>query len=223
MFKIIVLFVQSCLILRDSIDYSSPGSSVHGIFQARILEWVAMPFFPGKNTPGDLHDPGIEPGSPKNTGVGCHFCLRGIFPTQGWSPQLLHLLHCRQILYLFQEFAIREILKDSNSNSIWSIMLISKKEFVIFSVIYFAFQKIILYAAWRADTVTRRQSDKGWRPSNMGQGNYREQIPFFTWEHCFLNVLIADLQHSLLSWAFTSFFCLFLSSSLTLHLNTIIK
>ena len=57
----------------------------------------------------------------------------------------------------------------------------------------------------------------------MGQGNYREQIPFFTWEHCFLNVLIADLQHSLLSWAFTSFFCLFLSSSLTLHLNTIIK
>ena len=34
----------------------------------------------------------------KNTGVGCHFLLQGIFPTQG-SNCLLCLLHCRQILY----------------------------------------------------------------------------------------------------------------------------
>ena len=33
---------QSCLILCDSLDCSLPGSSVHGIFQARILEWVAI-------------------------------------------------------------------------------------------------------------------------------------------------------------------------------------
>ena len=38
--------------------YSPPGSSVHGILQARILEWVAIPFS------GDLPNPGIEPGSP---------------------------------------------------------------------------------------------------------------------------------------------------------------
>ena len=31
----------------------------------------------------------------KNTGVGCHFLLQGIFPTQGLNPGLLHLLHCR--------------------------------------------------------------------------------------------------------------------------------
>ena len=37
---------------------SLPGSSVHGILQARILEWVAMP------TLGDLPDPGIRPKSP---------------------------------------------------------------------------------------------------------------------------------------------------------------
>ena len=37
---------------------SLPGSSVHGIFQARILEWVAISFS------GALADPGIEPGSP---------------------------------------------------------------------------------------------------------------------------------------------------------------
>ena len=41
---------------------SPQGSSVHGIFQARILEWVAIPT-PG-DLPGDLPDPGIEPGSP---------------------------------------------------------------------------------------------------------------------------------------------------------------
>ena len=35
----------------------------------------------------------------KNTGVGCHFLLRGIFLTQGWNPGLLCLMHCRQILY----------------------------------------------------------------------------------------------------------------------------
>jgi len=50
--------VQSCLILCDPIDYSLPGSSVHGIFQARVLEWLPFP------TPGDLPDPGIESVSP---------------------------------------------------------------------------------------------------------------------------------------------------------------
>ena len=49
---------QSCLTLCDPMDSSLPGSSVHGIFQARILEWVAFP------SPGDLPDPGIEPKSP---------------------------------------------------------------------------------------------------------------------------------------------------------------
>ena len=34
---------QSCLTVCDSMDWSPPGSSVHGILQARMLEWVAMP------------------------------------------------------------------------------------------------------------------------------------------------------------------------------------
>ena len=33
---------QSCLTLRDPMDCSLPGSSVHGIFQARVLEWGAI-------------------------------------------------------------------------------------------------------------------------------------------------------------------------------------
>ena len=39
-----VLVAQSCPIFCDHVDYSLPGSSLHGIFQARILEWVAIPF-----------------------------------------------------------------------------------------------------------------------------------------------------------------------------------
>ena len=35
---------QSCPILRDPIDLSLPASSIHGIFQARVLEWVAIAF-----------------------------------------------------------------------------------------------------------------------------------------------------------------------------------
>ena len=46
--------------LCDPMNYSLPGSSIHGIF-------------PGKNT-----------------GVGCHFLLQGIVPTQGLNPGLLH-------------------------------------------------------------------------------------------------------------------------------------
>ena len=39
-----VLVTQSCLTLRDPMDCSLPGSSVRGILQARVLEWVAISF-----------------------------------------------------------------------------------------------------------------------------------------------------------------------------------
>ena len=43
--------LQSCTILCDPVDCSPPGSSVHGILQARILEWVAMPSSRGPSQP----------------------------------------------------------------------------------------------------------------------------------------------------------------------------
>ena len=43
---------QSCLTLCDPMDWSLPGSSVHGISQARILERVAIPFSRGSSQPG---------------------------------------------------------------------------------------------------------------------------------------------------------------------------
>ena len=42
--KLKVLFTHSCLTLYNPVDCSLPGSTVHGILQARILEWVAIPF-----------------------------------------------------------------------------------------------------------------------------------------------------------------------------------
>ena len=44
---------QSCLILCDPMNCSPPGSSVHGILQARTLEWVAMSFSRGSSRPRD--------------------------------------------------------------------------------------------------------------------------------------------------------------------------
>ena len=64
-----VKVAQSCPALCDPIDYT-----VHGILQARILEWVAFPFS-------------------LLQGVGCYFLLQGIFLTQGSNPHLLCLLH----------------------------------------------------------------------------------------------------------------------------------
>ena len=55
--------LQVCPTLCDHMDCSLPGSSVHGILQAKILEWVAILF------------------------------SRGFFPTQGVNPHLLCLLH----------------------------------------------------------------------------------------------------------------------------------
>ena len=62
----VCLVAQSCPTLWDPMDCIPPGSSVH------------------EDSPG------------KNTGVGCHALLQGIFPFQGLNPGLLH---CRWILY----------------------------------------------------------------------------------------------------------------------------
>ena len=44
---------QSCPTLCDPMDCSLPGSSIHGIFQARVLEWVAIFFSRGSSQPRD--------------------------------------------------------------------------------------------------------------------------------------------------------------------------
>ena len=66
LFALLCFVTQSCPTLFNPVNYSLPGSSVHG------------------DSLG------------KNTGVGCHALLQGIFPTQGSNPGLVH---CIQILY----------------------------------------------------------------------------------------------------------------------------
>ena len=61
------LVIQSCPTLYDHLDYSPPGSSVSGILQARILEWVTM------TSPRDLPNPGTEPTSPPSLALQAGF------------------------------------------------------------------------------------------------------------------------------------------------------
>ena len=51
MMKVKALVTQWCLTLCDPMDCSLPGFSVHGILQARILEWAAIPFSRGSSQP----------------------------------------------------------------------------------------------------------------------------------------------------------------------------
>ena len=74
-----MLSLQSCPTLYDWTDCSLLSSSVHGISQARILEWVAMPSSRGSSQPRDQ--------------------------TQRSNPRLLQLLYCRRILYCWATFA----------------------------------------------------------------------------------------------------------------------
>ena len=75
------LISQWCLTLCDPMDCSLPGSSVHG------------------DSPG------------KNSGVGCHVLLQGIFPTWGSN---LSLLHCRWVLWSHPTLSNRTFCNDEN-------------------------------------------------------------------------------------------------------------
>ena len=105
MYKMCVLVAQSCPTPCEPVDCSPPGSSVHRILQARILEWVAFPFSKGSSQPRDQTQvstlqadslPAGPPGKPKNTGVGSQSLLQGNLPTQELNQGLLH---GRRILY----------------------------------------------------------------------------------------------------------------------------
>ena len=61
--------LQSCPTLWNPVDCSPPGSSVHGILQARILEWVIMPYSKESSQPRhQTQDSGLIPGSGRHPG-----------------------------------------------------------------------------------------------------------------------------------------------------------
>ena len=79
---------QSGPTLCNPMDYSLPGSSIHGVFQARVLEWVAISFSRGSSPPRD------------RTQVSCiaSRCFYHLTP-EGSSPHQMYLLRIKAILY----------------------------------------------------------------------------------------------------------------------------
>ena len=77
--------LQLCLTFCNAMGCSRPVS-IHGILQARILDWVA------KHPPGDLPYPGIEPTSPLFPAMAGSFCTT----SEIWEAQILH--KCNQSL-----------------------------------------------------------------------------------------------------------------------------
>ena len=90
---------QPCPTSCSPTDCSPPGSSVHGILQERILEWVVGPSSRGKvpfPPPGDLPDSGMEPASPASP------ALQGRFFTTEPSDEPGKTIHwCNQLGKLF--------------------------------------------------------------------------------------------------------------------------
>ena len=96
--------------------------SVHGILQARILEWVAFPFSRGSSQPRDRTQVSCMAGGfftswatkrkPKNTRVDSLSLLQQIFPTQESNQGLLHCKRILRILYQlsYQETQQHEVL-----------------------------------------------------------------------------------------------------------------
>ena len=83
---LLLVYVRACMLnhvwLCDPMDCSPPGSFVHGIFQARILEWVAISFFRGSSCPG------IEPTSFVSPAMAGRFFI----PEPPGKPSNLHIL-----------------------------------------------------------------------------------------------------------------------------------
>ena len=80
-----VTLLRACVLssvqLCNPMDCGPPGSTVHGLFQARILEWAACP------SPGALPDPGIQPTPPALAGR--FLTTTGILPSATWEAHRL--------------------------------------------------------------------------------------------------------------------------------------
>ena len=93
--------LQSCPTLCNPMDCSPPGSSVHGILQARVLEWVAISFSRGSSPPRDRTQVSCIEGRLftlwTTREVPVYIYIQGLHPPQGWrslvgySPYYYHI------------------------------------------------------------------------------------------------------------------------------------
>ena len=85
--SVLTKLLQLCLTLCSPMDLGLPSSSVHGILQAKILEWVAVP-----PSPGDLPDPGVKPTSPAFPALAGGFFISGV----SWEVPMSSHQHSKQ-------------------------------------------------------------------------------------------------------------------------------
>ena len=83
---------QSCPTPSDPMDCSLPGSFIHGIFQARVLEWVAIAFSPNQTSSLHLLSWSPSPAHPTSTAIH-HLLLPNPLPTLTCLPASSHA-HC---------------------------------------------------------------------------------------------------------------------------------
>ena len=99
-----MLVARLCLTLGDPMDCSLPGSSVHGILQARILEWVAIPFSRVPSWPRDQ--------SPISCTAGRFFTVWAKRETPHiflWEHKVAEMFLCHRWLGCFPPVLVKEL------------------------------------------------------------------------------------------------------------------
>ena len=139
--KVWVLCAQ---LLCNPLDWSPPASSVHGIFQARILEWVAI------SLSGNLLDPGIEP-----TSLGSLALAGRVFTTSAtWEDQEIlvshyFLLSTVQISFWHKYFS-------DHTSQLWILSLLKFQHifFISFWKAYMWQTREIAECTWKNGTIS---------------------------------------------------------------------
>ena len=104
--RCVLFYAQSCLTLCDPMDCGPPGSSVHGLFQARILAWVAISYSRGSSRPRG------------RTSSSCVSCIgRRILYHRAWGFEFLVTSWlcwcCWQLAYTWSSLALKGITQKS--------------------------------------------------------------------------------------------------------------
>ena len=115
-----------CPTLCDPMDCSLPGSSVHGIFQVRILEWVAIFFSRASSRPRDRTQVSCIVGRPFNLWATreSQWLLVGMCLNLLWNISLIHLFTCESPLHQAELTHIR------HSYIYWMIQIMQRASWV---------------------------------------------------------------------------------------------
>ena len=114
-----MLVAQSCPTLCNLKDCSLPGSSAHGILQARVLEWVTIPAL------GDLPNPGTKP---RSSALQPDFLL---FEPPGKAKTTLHNNKLTKNEFTSIELYLLEYIIIFKNSQYWSIILCIHKAYVV--------------------------------------------------------------------------------------------